>query len=78
MQDPADICDQKQDAYAVMSEGPEDYDIPSCADCRQPATKVACGRCLCEHCRVYYFCYACDGDDPDCVFARRYDQGGLP
>ena len=24
MQDPADICDQKQDAYATMSEGPED------------------------------------------------------
>ena len=31
MRDAADICDQKQDAYAAMSEGPED--IPTCPMC---------------------------------------------
>jgi len=81
MIDAADICDQKQDAYAAMSEGPEDewdgiptFFRPLCADCQRPATRQPCGLYLCISCLTVYGCNTCDGDDPECIFAKRFDK----
>lgn len=86
MTDPSFVCDQKQDAYAEMSEGPEDApepmeaiiiigDLNICVDCgkvRITAALDSDGLPLCERCSL------ASPDPPldDCDFADWDDEPG--